>query len=170
MIDQADSCSNWAVLDMTGSISYEVSVTCGLWQVFQVINRGSWISKWSGIGFSARFKGPLFLLFSSLKTTPQALQTLTYLIALWYHSLWYHALVLMTHASSLLQALKKVPGVNSSWHGDFIRQYHNIDISIAVQTPNGLMVPVVRDSYSKGLTEIGATVKSLAGKVCYILL
>ena len=64
-----------------------------------------------------------------------------------------------------LQALKKVPGVNASWHGDFIRQYHNIDISIAVQTPSGLMVPVVKDSDSKGLTEIGSAVKSLAGKV-----
>ena len=65
-----------------------------------------------------------------------------------------------------LQALKKVPGVNASWHGDFIRQYHNIDISIAVQTPSGLMVPVVKDSDSKGLTEIGLAVKDLAGKVC----
>lgn len=80
-----------------------------------------------------------------------------------------HTLVLMTHALSLLQALKKVPGVNSSWHGDFIRQYHNIDISIAVQTPNGLMVPVVRNSDSKGLTEIGAAVKALAGKVWCLL-
>lgn len=71
----------------------------------------------------------------------------------------------MTQGLMCLQALKKVPGVNSSWHGDFIRQYHNIDISIAVQTPNGLMVPVVRDSLSKGLTEIGAAVKALAGKV-----
>ncbi len=65
-----------------------------------------------------------------------------------------------------VQALKKVPGVNASWHGDFIRQYHNIDISIAVQTPSGLMVPVVKDSDSKGLTEIGSAVKDLAGKVC----
>lgn len=62
------------------------------------------------------------------------------------------------------QALKKVPGVNASWHGDFIRQYHNIDISIAVQTPSGLMVPVVKDSDSKGLTEIGSAVKDLADK------
>ena len=69
----------------------------------------------------------------------------------------------------VLQALKKVPGVNSSWHGDFIRQYRNIDISIAVQTPNGLMVPVVRDPQSKGLTEIGAAVKALAGKVDHLL-
>ena len=70
---------------------------------------------------------------------------------------------------SLLQALKKVPGVNASWHGDFIRQYHNIDISIAVQTPSGLMVPVVKDSDSKGLTELGAAVKQLAGKVRILL-
>lgn len=62
------------------------------------------------------------------------------------------------------QALKKVPGVNASWHGDFIRQYHNIDISIAVQTPSGLMVPVVKETDSKGLTEIGVAVKELAGK------
>lgn len=75
----------------------------------------------------------------------------------------------MTQYLMWLQALKKVPGVNSSWHGDFIRQYHNIDISIAVQTPNGLMVPVVRDSHSKGLTEIGAAVKALAGKVSHLL-
>ena len=64
-----------------------------------------------------------------------------------------------------MQALKQVPGVNASWHGEFIRQYHNIDISIAVQTPNGLMVPVVKDSHSKGLTEIGSAVKALANKV-----
>lgn len=76
----------------------------------------------------------------------------------------------MTQGEISLQALKKVPGVNSSWHGDFIRQYHNIDISIAVQTPNGLMVPVVRDSCSKGLTEIGAAVKALAGKVSLLQL
>ncbi len=67
----------------------------------------------------------------------------------------------------VVQALKKVPGVNASWHGDFIRQYHNIDISIAVQTPSGLMVPVIKDSDSKGLTEIGSAVKELAGKVSF---
>lgn len=68
------------------------------------------------------------------------------------------------------QALRKVPGVNSSWHGDFIRQYHNIDISVAVQTPSGLMVPVIRDTDSKGLTDIGASVKALAGKVGHVTL
>ena len=39
-----------------------------------------------------------------------------------------------------IQALRKVPDVNASWMGDFIRKYHNVDISVAVQTPSGLMV------------------------------
>ena len=60
--------------------------------------------------------------------------------------------------------------MNASWHGDFIRQYHNIDISIAVQTPSGLMVPVVKDSDSLGLTDIGAAVKALAGKASILSL
>ena len=37
--------------------------------------------------------------------------------------------------------MRKVPEANASWHGDFIRQYHNVDISVAVQTPAGLQVP-----------------------------
>jgi pyruvate dehydrogenase E2 component (dihydrolipoamide acetyltransferase) len=45
-------------------------------------------------------------------------------------------------------ALKKVPAANSSWTEEYIRQYKNIDISVAVQTDNGLMVPVVKVSTS----------------------
>lgn len=63
-------------------------------------------------------------------------------------------------------ALKKVPAVNASWRGDFIRQYHNIDITVAVQTEAGLMVPIVRDADLKGLSSISAEVKELANKVC----
>eukprot|EP00195_Chlamydomonas_chlamydogama_P014381 CAMPEP_0202890986 /NCGR_PEP_ID=MMETSP1392-20130828/1202_1 /ASSEMBLY_ACC=CAM_ASM_000868 /TAXON_ID=225041 /ORGANISM="Chlamydomonas chlamydogama, Strain SAG 11-48b" /LENGTH=545 /DNA_ID=CAMNT_0049574645 /DNA_START=324 /DNA_END=1961 /DNA_ORIENTATION=+ len=61
-------------------------------------------------------------------------------------------------------ALKKVPGVNSSWQPDFIRQYNNVDVSVAVQTPVGLLTPIVRDSDKKGLAAISADVKSLAAK------
>jgi len=63
------------------------------------------------------------------------------------------------------QALRKVPDVNASWHGDSIRIYHNVDVSVAVQTPGGLMVPVVRDADVLGLAEISAAVKELAAKV-----
>lgn len=61
-------------------------------------------------------------------------------------------------------ALKKVPEANASWHGDFIRQYNSVHCSVAVQTPAGLMVPVVRNADKKGLAAISADVKSLAAK------
>jgi pyruvate dehydrogenase E2 component (dihydrolipoamide acetyltransferase) len=64
-------------------------------------------------------------------------------------------------------ALKKVPEVNASWRGEFIRQYHNIDITVAVQTEAGLMVPIVRDADLKGLSAISAEVKDLVNKVCW---
>ena len=59
-------------------------------------------------------------------------------------------------------ALQKVPQCNSSWTNDYIRQYHNINISVAVQTDKGLFVPVVKDADKKGLSAIGENVKALA--------
>jgi pyruvate dehydrogenase E2 component (dihydrolipoamide acetyltransferase) len=61
-------------------------------------------------------------------------------------------------------ALRKVPECNSSWTDDFIRQYHNVNVSVAVQTEHGLMVPVVKDADKKGLATISDDVKLLAGK------
>jgi len=60
---------------------------------------------------------------------------------------------------------KKVPAVNSSWMGDFVRQYHNVDVNVAVASPAGLMVPFVRDADKKGLLAISEEVKGLAAKV-----
>ncbi len=65
-------------------------------------------------------------------------------------------------------ALRKVPQVNASWFDDFIRQYNHVDVSVAVQTPTGLMVPFIRDTDKKGLAEIAAEVKELAAKVCFL--
>eukprot|EP00268_Persea_americana_P005175 TRINITY_DN1173_c0_g1_i1.p1 TRINITY_DN1173_c0_g1~~TRINITY_DN1173_c0_g1_i1.p1 ORF type:complete len:520 (-),score=91.17 TRINITY_DN1173_c0_g1_i1:913-2472(-) len=61
-------------------------------------------------------------------------------------------------------ALLKVPQCNSSWMKDYIRQYHNVNINIAVQTDNGLFVPVIRDADKKGLSKIAEEVKHLAQK------
>eukprot|EP00884_Botryococcus_braunii_P019441 jgi/Botrbrau1/6180/Bobra.0344s0020.1 len=61
-------------------------------------------------------------------------------------------------------ALRKVPEVNASWFPDFIRQYHYVDISVAVQTPAGLMVPFIPDADTLGLAEISLAVKELATK------
>ncbi|KAJ7002969.1 hypothetical protein NC653_008255 [Populus alba x Populus x berolinensis] len=61
-------------------------------------------------------------------------------------------------------ALRKVPQCNSSWTNNYIRQYNNVNINVAVQTDNGLYVPVIRDADKKGLSKIGDEVKNLAQK------
>ena len=61
-------------------------------------------------------------------------------------------------------ALKAVPEVNASWMGDKIRRYKKADVSVAVQTEAGLMVPVVRNACGLGLAGISSEVRHLAGK------
>jgi pyruvate dehydrogenase E2 component (dihydrolipoamide acetyltransferase) len=61
-------------------------------------------------------------------------------------------------------ALRKHPAVNSSWMGDFIRQYQHVHIGVAVAVEEGLLVPVVRFADAKGLSAIAAETKELAGK------
>jgi len=58
-------------------------------------------------------------------------------------------------------ACKKVPTVNSSWRDGFIRQFSNVDISVAVATPIGLMTPIVKNVEGLGLSSISAQVKDL---------
>ncbi|CAP70128.1 uncharacterized protein PODANS_3_2310 [Podospora anserina S mat+] len=61
-------------------------------------------------------------------------------------------------------ASKKVPAVNSSWRDGVIRQFNNVDVSVAVATPTGLITPIVTNVESKGLETISASVKELAKK------
>lgn len=58
-------------------------------------------------------------------------------------------------------ACKKVPAVNSSWRDGYIRQFSNVDISVAVATPNGLMTPIVKSVEGLGLASISTQVKDL---------
>lgn len=61
-------------------------------------------------------------------------------------------------------ACADVPEVNAQWHGDFIRQFDSIDISVAVATPTGLITPVVTNVGARGLSSISSQVKALAKK------
>ena len=61
-------------------------------------------------------------------------------------------------------ALKKVPAANVQYAGDKIYWYERADISVAVAIKGGLVTPVVRGADAKGLAEIAAEVKTLAGK------
>lgn len=64
----------------------------------------------------------------------------------------------------MAMACKKVPEGNSAWMGDVIRQYHNVDVSVAVSTENGLITPIVFSADTKGIVEISKDVKALAAK------
>jgi len=61
-------------------------------------------------------------------------------------------------------ALRQFPQVNSSWHGEFIRQNANIDVCVAVSVAGGLITPIVKNADQKGLGQISAEVKSLVSK------
>jgi 2-oxoglutarate dehydrogenase E2 component (dihydrolipoamide succinyltransferase) len=62
------------------------------------------------------------------------------------------------------EALKLHPGVNSMIEGEEIvtPRYH--DVGIAVMTPKGLMVPIVRNVETKSIPEIELEIKELAAK------
>lgn len=57
-----------------------------------------------------------------------------------------------------------VPEVIAEWHGDFIRQFRSIDISVVVDTPTGLYTPFLTDVANQGLRSISSQMKSLAEK------
>ena len=61
-------------------------------------------------------------------------------------------------------ALKQFPAVNSMMDGDEILTPQYVDVSIAVQTPKGLMVPVIRNVETLTLAQIEAELKRLAEK------
>jgi len=67
---------------------------------------------------------------------------------------------------ALTAALKQFPQFNSSLSADgqslIYKKYTNI--GIAVETPNGLVVPVIRDAEQKSLNELSAALVDLSGK------
>eukprot|EP01054_Gregarina_sp_Poly1_P006096 Gregarina_sp_Poly_1__6095@NODE_3215_length_1266_cov_437_698082_g2043_i0_p1_GENE_NODE_3215_length_1266_cov_437_698082_g2043_i0NODE_3215_length_1266_cov_437_698082_g2043_i0_p1_ORF_typecomplete_len398_score44_182oxoacid_dh/PF00198_23/4_2e81Biotin_lipoyl/PF00364_22/6_2e19Biotin_lipoyl_2/PF13533_6/4Biotin_lipoyl_2/PF13533_6/0_00039HlyD_D23/PF16576_5/18HlyD_D23/PF16576_5/0_0015HlyD_3/PF13437_6/45HlyD_3/PF13437_6/0_0067RnfC_N/PF13375_6/0_00049RnfC_N/PF13375_6/1_8e04GCV_H/PF01597_19/0_036GCV_H/PF01597_1 len=62
------------------------------------------------------------------------------------------------------KALQKWPGVNSAIEGKDLVERNFVDISVAVATPTGLMVPVIRDVDKKGLMDLEVELASLAKK------
>ena len=62
-------------------------------------------------------------------------------------------------------AALKVPAVNSSWREidgqTVIRKHNNVDVSVAVATPIGLMTPIVKAVEGLGIERISSQVKDL---------
>ncbi|MBM1104608.1 pyruvate dehydrogenase complex dihydrolipoamide acetyltransferase [Aurantibacter crassamenti] len=61
-------------------------------------------------------------------------------------------------------ALKKHPQVNTTWNGDTTRYNHHVNVGVAVAVDDGLVVPVLKFTDQMSLTQIGASVKDLAGR------
>ncbi len=57
--------------------------------------------------------------------------------------------------------LKELPGVNAEIDGEDIIYKNHYDISVAVSTPQGLVVPVVRDADHKSFADIEKTIADL---------
>ncbi|MFT8590974.1 MAG: pyruvate dehydrogenase complex dihydrolipoamide acetyltransferase [Acetobacter orientalis] len=58
-------------------------------------------------------------------------------------------------------ALKRVPAVNAAFTEDAMVLYDDVDISIAVSIPDGLITPIVKQANKKGLKQISQEAKDL---------
>ncbi len=65
---------------------------------------------------------------------------------------------------AVVEALKQHPTVNSMIDGEEIVTPHFYDIAVAVQTPKGLMVPVIRNAETLSLADIERRIGELAEK------
>jgi pyruvate dehydrogenase E2 component (dihydrolipoamide acetyltransferase) len=59
-------------------------------------------------------------------------------------------------------SLREIPAANASWTDDAVLQFIDVDVSVAVATPNGLITPIVKKADGKGLAAISAEMKDLA--------
>ncbi|MER1967222.1 dihydrolipoyllysine-residue acetyltransferase [Castellaniella sp. GW247-6E4] len=64
---------------------------------------------------------------------------------------------------AVVAALKKFPEFNASLDGDNLVLKHYFHIGFAADTPNGLVVPVIRDADKKGVLDLAAETAELAG-------
>ena len=65
---------------------------------------------------------------------------------------------------AVVNALQQVPGVNAQIDGNEIVSNHYYDIGVAVSTPKGLMVPVIRDCETKSMAGIESAIAEVAGR------
>jgi 2-oxoglutarate dehydrogenase E2 component (dihydrolipoamide succinyltransferase) len=65
---------------------------------------------------------------------------------------------------AVVHALREVPAVNARIDGDTVVQNHYYDVSMAVSTEKGLMVPVIRNCDTLGMADIEKAIGEAAKK------
>jgi pyruvate/2-oxoglutarate dehydrogenase complex dihydrolipoamide acyltransferase (E2) component len=71
-------------------------------------------------------------------------------------------LIVPTTLKAVAEALQEVPELNARFEGDAIVYLDRYDLGIAVETDQGLVVPVVRDCASRSIAELADEVARLA--------
>ena len=61
-------------------------------------------------------------------------------------------------------ALRRHPDCNAQWHDGFVRRFNAVHLGVAVAIDDGLITPVVKNAHAKGIAQIGAEVRELAGR------
>ena len=72
------------------------------------------------------------------------------------------ASLLAVVAKALCLAVRRNPTLNSRWEESEIVEFDAVHLGIAVATPRGLMVPVIRDAHTLALTELTDAIAALA--------
>jgi len=67
-------------------------------------------------------------------------------------------------AKAVTEALKEFPEINASIDGEDIVYHGFFDVGIAVSSPRGLVVPILRDADQMTLAQIEAKIRELGGK------
>lgn len=63
---------------------------------------------------------------------------------------------------AVARALRAVPDANVIWTDEAILRFHEVDVSVAVAIPGGLVTPVIRNADRKSIGTISAEIKRLA--------
>jgi len=61
-------------------------------------------------------------------------------------------------------ALREVPAANAAWTEEAILKYNDVDVSVAVATPDGLVTPIIKQADTKTLVKISSEMKDLAAR------
>ena len=63
---------------------------------------------------------------------------------------------------AVVKTLKKHPDINAHYLGDTMRQFHSVNLGMAVDTPRGLLVPTIFGADTMSLAEISQRAKDVA--------
>ena len=65
---------------------------------------------------------------------------------------------------AIAAALRQHSNCNAQWHDGFVRRFNAVHLGVAVAIEDGLITPVIRNAHVKGIAQISAEVRELAGR------